>query len=555
MQEADKEKDKTIGEMKEHLISEMETLLQRISKFEASEAERKRWQETLKESEARYRTIFETSPNGILVTDNETKQFKYANPALCKMLGYSEEELKEMHMKDIYPKDKLDLITAKLEVHASGEKTLAEDIPCLRKDGAIIYVDVNTTTAMIAESECNIGFFTDISERKRIDEEKREQERKAYLLSHLDSISNIAAGLSHEINNPLTAVIGYAQFLMKKDIPEDIKKDIESIHEGAQRVADIVKRLLAFARQYEVERGFVNINDTIAATVQLKAYELSTNNIKTTTEFAPDLPMTIADAGQLQQVFLNLITNAKTEMKSANGKGALLISTELVDNAIRISFKDDGPGVPRENLERIFEPFFTTRETGQGTGLGLSICHGIITDHKGRIYVESQPGQGATFIVDLPIITEMKQIEPSELETEEPPRIAGAKILVVDDEPTVLHFLSRVLTEEGHDVETAGNADDALERIKNQRYSIILLDIKMPGMSGIELYEHMRSIARSLARRVIFITGDILDEDTKKFLARTKNLYITKPIDDEQLKKCINDALVQSMQGFAKVTL
>jgi len=241
-------------------------------------------------------------------------------------------------------------------------------------------------------------------ERKRMEAEKGEIERRAQLASRLASIGELASGAAHEINNPLTGVIGYAQLLLaRKDIPKDIRHDVEIINEGAQRVANIVKKLLAFARQTRPEQRYVNINELIRNTLDLQAYALAANNIKVTLQLARDLPMTTADPSQLQQVFLNLIMNAETEMKLAHDKGKLSIKTEHVDNIIRISFKDNGPGIAKEILESIFDPFFTTREVGEGTGLGLSICYGIIKEHGGRIWAESEPGKGATLIIELPV--------------------------------------------------------------------------------------------------------------------------------------------------------
>jgi len=170
-----------------------------------------------------------------------------------------------------------------------------------------------------------------------------------------------------------------------------------------------VGRLLAFARQQEPERTYTDVNKLVEAAIALRAYEMEAANIRVTTRLAPDLPRTMADAGQLQQVFLNIILNAEVEMRLAHGGGRLMVKTERADDGIRISFKDDGPGIAREYLARIFDPFFTTREVGQGTGLGLTLCHQIVTEHGGRIYARSRPGKGATVIVELPIVVEEKQ--------------------------------------------------------------------------------------------------------------------------------------------------
>jgi CheY-like chemotaxis protein len=339
---------------------------------------------------------------------------------------------------------------------------------------------------------------------------------------------------------------------MQEDVPEHIKNDLEIIRDGAKRVASIVKGLLTFARQSKPERTVVDINQVIEVCLRLRAYELETSNIKVVTNLAPDLPLTIADPGQLQQVFLNLLINAEMEVKLAHGKGKLIIKAEQVDNNIRISFKDDGPGIAKENLEKIFDPFFTTREIGKGTGLGLSICHGIVTEHGGRIWAESKLGKGATFIVELPIVTEEKPPRRTKV-ARKLERATKGKILVVDDEPVVRRLLSQILTAEGHEVEATDDGKDALNRIKGNRYSLILLDMKLPGMSGSELYERIKEISESLAQRVVFITGDVMGADTEAFLARTEVPYIHKPFDVKQLKAEIGRLLaIPRPKGTAK---
>ncbi len=331
---------------------------------------------------------------------------------------------------------------------------------------------------------------------------------------------------------------------MKKDIPEDIRNDVKFIYDGAQRVASITSRMLTFARQHKPERISVNINDIIETTLVMRVYGMETSNIKVATEFDPDLPFTCVDAGQLQQVFLNIILNAEIEMRLIHGKGNLTVKTERIDNTIRVSFKDDGPGIPKKNLDRIFDPFFTTRDPDKGTGLGLSICYSIVTQHGGKIYARSRLGKGATFFVELPIVTKEEQLEKAEPAIQ-PGKVSKARVLVVDDDTIVQEFLTKILREEGHEVEIVGNGDDALDRLGNENYDVILLDIKLPSMSGIELYRYMQKTVKSLARRVIFITGDVMSQDTIGFLSRTRAPYITKPFDAEQIKKGINHILGQ----------
>ncbi|MFO7773568.1 MAG: response regulator [Dehalococcoidia bacterium] len=248
-------------------------------------------------------------------------------------------------------------------------------------------------------------------ERKQAEERERRLQLQLSLSNRLASLGLMVEGIAHEINNPLASVIGFAQMLAYGDIPENVREDVQTIEENAQRVANIMTNLLAFARQQKLERTYADINDIIRATLEMRAYPLHSSNITVTTRLDPALPSTMADATLLQQAFLNLIINAETEMKLAHGKGNLLVTTELVNDTIHVSFSDDGPGIAQANLTHVFDPFFSTRGVGQGRGLGLSVCYGIITDHKGRINVKSQPGKGALFTIELPVVAEEKFVE------------------------------------------------------------------------------------------------------------------------------------------------
>ena len=236
----------------------------------------------------------------------------------------------------------------------------------------------------------------DLTERKKMEEQLMVTDRLA-------SIGELVSGVAHEINNPLTSIIGFAELLVEREVPDDIKDDLLFINKEAQRTVQIVQNLLTCARKHKQEKELVNINDAILNVLELRAYELRVNKIEVNTQLATNLPKVMANPFQLQQVFLNLIINAEYFMIKEHNRGNLTITTERADNIVRTSVADDGPGIAKGNIEHLFDPFFTTKEVGKGTGLGLSICHGIITEHDGRIYVESEPGKGATFIVELPI--------------------------------------------------------------------------------------------------------------------------------------------------------
>ncbi len=243
----------------------------------------------------------------------------------------------------------------------------------------------------------------DVTEYKLIEARRKELEDRAHVISRLSTMGEMAAGIAHETINPLASVIGYTELLLAHDIPDEIKGDLEVINKGAKSAADILDRLLTFAGQHHVERDYIDINRILEITIELRNHSLSSNNIEVIKQFDRGLPKTTADGGQLQEVFLNLIINAETSMTESHGEGRLIIKTETANDNIRICFKDDGAGISEENINKIFNPFFTTKEVGKGTGLGLSISHGIITEHDGRIYAESEVGKGATFVIELPI--------------------------------------------------------------------------------------------------------------------------------------------------------
>jgi PAS domain S-box-containing protein len=377
----------------------------------------------------------------------------------------------------------------------------------------------------------------DVTDRVRAEDERRDIERKAQLASRLSTVGQMAAGICHEINNPLTTVIGYSDMLANKDFPEDVKQQMGYIREGGRRIADIVKQLLAFARNMRPTRTLVDINDIIGKTLRLREYQLGIANIKVVTKLTADLPYTLADPGQLQQVFLNLVLNAETEMKLAHGQGTLLVKTDCTDDTIVISFKDDGPGISPKNLSNIFDPFFTTRKVGEGTGLGLSVCHGIVSEHNGRIYVRSKPGKGATFVVELPVVTEASSVEMPVAADEEGEKVTTHRgtILIVDDDTLLLQFLEETLIAKGHTVDAVNNAQDARAAFKNKKYDLILMDILMPDESGIELYKKFQRMDKSIGNRVLVITGDSLGKPTRTFLQKTKVPYIEKPFDADML--------------------
>ena len=377
--------------------------------------ERRQMEKELGESKEKYETLIKNIPVTIYsALPDETATMVFISDRWWDWTGYAPQDFyrdRRTWPKSVHPEDIARATRAYVEAYQKKKEYVFEYRIVHKDTGQVYYVRDHGIP--IKDEEGNVirfdGIITNITEHKQLEAEKAELEERAQITSRLASLGQLATGLAHEINNPLTAVVNCSYVLTQKDLPEDVGKNLKTIYHGAQRAADIVGRLLAFARQQEPERTYTDVNKLVEAAIALRAYEMEAANIRVATRLAPDLPRTMADAGQLQQVFLNIILNAEVEMRLAHGGGRLMVKTERADDGIRISFKDDGPGIAREYLARIFDPFFTTREVGQGTGLGLTLCHRIVTEHGGRIYARSRPGKGATIIVELPIVAQEKQ--------------------------------------------------------------------------------------------------------------------------------------------------
>ena len=359
----------------------------------------------------------------------------------------------------------------------------------------------------------------------------------------------MVAGIAHEINNPLTGVIGFSELLMEENLPQDIKAQLKIIFDGSHQVKDIVKRLLTFSRPSKPVKACTNINELIDATLDLRRYVLRTSNIEVIKRFEPGLHCVLADSGQLQEVFLNLIVNAEYSMKKAHDKGILTITTQQKDDHISISFKDDGMGMSEETKGKLFNPFYTTKDVHEGTGLGLSLSRSIILEHCGTIDVNSEPGNGATFVITLPFNPTADNAAIQKLANARnvsPENFKPARILVVDDEEAIRKLLSTILVQNGHTVDFTGDFLNVFENLRTNNYDAILMDIRMPGMSGIKLYKRIIKACPGLVGKFIFIAGDTSDTGTRAFLDQSNLSYLSKPFARETVTQKVNEILCRT---------
>jgi PAS domain S-box-containing protein len=504
----------------------------------------------LRESEQNYRLIVENTRD-MIFTINDREEYVYVSPAVKEMLGYNENELiGKPFLSLVNPEDIPIMQEETRRSQVPGYKVSSESEYRMRHASGEWRWVVSRGTRVVDKNGRFLHFLgiaRDITDRKHMEAEKERIEEKAQIAARLAAIGEMAAGVAHEINNPLTGVLGFSQMIMENEnIPEDLKQNLRRIADGSQRMAEIVKRLLMFARQAKPFKTSVNINEIIQNTLKLREYVLKTNNIEVITRLDPELPWVSADPGQMQQVFLNLIVNGEQAMRKAHGRGTLRITTERRENNIHIVVQDDGPGISRENLRRLFEPFFTTKDPGEGTGLGLSLSRSIILEHNGTINVESELRHGATFVIELPITDN----SPIETETVNPviqskPLVKkNARILVIDDEPSIRELLEKSLSRAGHSVDVITDAASTMEIIDaNTTYDVIISDVRMPGMNGLELYTNIVRKMPAMANRIIFITGDVMGADIKAFISSNNIPYLTKPFRLNSLEEMIDNIL------------
>jgi signal transduction histidine kinase/ActR/RegA family two-component response regulator len=372
------------------------------------------------------------------------------------------------------------------------------------------------------------------------------RERTEHLLQSekVATMGSLLAGVSHELNNPLAVLMGQAHLLQgtAKD-PASVQR-AQKITVAAERCCRIVKNFLALARQRPPERGAVILNQIVQDAVELLAYELRTDNVEVTLNLANDLPPLWADGHQLHQVLVNIVANAHQAMRRSSGPSHISITTrsDPASQRVHLEIADSGPGIPAEIRAKIFEPFFTTKPPGEGTGLGLSLCRGMIEEHGGAITVESEPGRGTTFTITLPVVPQPKDSgEPSAAEALAP--VGSRAILVVDDEPDLAEVVAEALEHDGHRVEVASNGADALRRLEQKAFDLVVSDTKMPVMDGMELFREIERRFPALRRRIIFITGDVLDRDKQRFLEETGAPFLTKPFDLGALRRLVRRAI------------
>jgi PAS domain S-box-containing protein len=382
----------------------------------------------------------------------------------------------------------------------------------------------------------------DVTEVKRLQVQLSQNEK-------LSALGEMVAGVAHELNNPLTAVFGFAQLLLAEDLPAEQKDEVHHIYTHAERCKKIIDGLLKFSRRHRAERMRTGLNELVQSTVDLLGYQMRLAGMRVEVDLDAGVPDSMMDSFQIQQVLINLATNAQHAVQGTGRQGVLTLRTRRAGaDKIVLEAEDNGCGMSDAVRRRIFDPFFTTKGIGKGTGLGLSISYGIVKEHGGSLTVRSRLGEGSTFRVELPIVAEGAKSTTAPRSIVCDRALPRSSILVVDDEPIILELLGQFLRADGHTVVVAGSVDEALREIERRDFDLVFTDWRMPGRGGEQLYAELCTRTPDFKGRVIFLSGDAIGTEVAQLAARDGNPVLNKPFTLESIRTAMAAVLLEPVE-------
>ncbi|MGX7953337.1 hybrid sensor histidine kinase/response regulator [Tsuneonella sp. HG249] len=492
--------------------------------------ERKRAEAELEHARDRLELALEGGKLGTWTYDTETLEIWFSSRAR-KCFGYGLDDPIDYHSlkKRLHPDDWLTFSTP----YRTGfpEERIEHEYRLVDEGGGIRWFYALGAEAIAPDGHRMVhGVMLEITERKRAQEDLATSRDALHQSEKLAALGSLLAGVSHELNNPLAAVIGQTEMLEEDAAGTQFAERARKIATAAERCAKIVQSFLAMARQQAPQLGVVDINELISSALELTDYSLRTAGISVRITLASNLPAVEGDRDQLHQVFANLIVNAQQAMvRGERFEKILRIQTAVTQSgSVLIDLLDTGPGVPADLRSRIFDPFFTTKPEGAGTGIGLAFSRGIVEAHGGRLTLQPT-GHGAHFRIELPAGPMRFPMPESRHASSAAPREGRGRVLVVDDEADVSETLAELLEREGFEVTTVCDGAAALTKIDTTDFDMIVSDLRMPGMSGPEMYTRLRERRPQLLKRLGFVTGDTLGSDMADFLRTSERPVLEKP--------------------------
>jgi two-component system NtrC family sensor kinase len=475
------------------------------------------------------RRVLDGTPDVIIATDAAGRITEFNRAAEDLTGGFAKESLGRL-LAEVFP-----AAEPHVEVGRKGR-----ELVLTRPDGRACEIHLVSAplTDLSGGLTGRVFLGRDVTDLRRAEKSLAQAER-------LSSLGEVVAGVAHELNNPLSAVLGFAQLLQSGTGRDELERDLTRIVESARRCQRIVVNLLSFARKHPAKKMPQDLNVCVRKVIDLKAYHLRASKIDAVLELTEPLPPALFDFHQLEQVILNLLNNAEQAIASTGKPGRVVVRSFATDDEVGIEIEDDGPGIHPSVRHRIFDPFFTTKEVGMGTGLGLSVSYGIIQEHQGGIELRpDRPGGGTCFALTLPRAAGVVVEEPTAGVPAASLRpLLGRRVLVAEDEPLVLDLFSRLLEQDGATVTCARDGEEAWSRILETDFDLIVADLRMPNLDGRALYERVAEEKPSMVRRFVFATGDLVRQESLRFLEGLPNRILAKPLDIDNVRRVLVQAV------------
>ena len=515
-----------------------------------------RLRDQLSSSEAHYRTLFEQSSEALVLFSDEAEVIA-ANRAALALFRTDLDELIRFGAPTGSPDDPAEAERRSAYVASQTATTLRRT--GTRPDGSTFRMEETITPVLLDGSRRSLVLIRDLTGDERIQAELLQAQK-------MEALGQLVAGVAHELNNPLASIVAFSQLIRTDErLPEDLRSDAQLLQQEAQRTRRIVGNLLDFARRRAPERVPTSVRALVDSVIALQSYGITAASIAVALDLPPDLPTIDVDRGQMQQVLLNVTLNAIQAIRSTGQAGTLAITgrrvtTDAGEPAVRLSVTDDGPGIPEDLRSRLFVPFFTTRAPGDGTGLGLSVSFGIVGAHGGRLWFEPGPGgRGAAFFLELPVhaATGAATARPADgpnTGTAAAPTVpshdlaaaAPPRVLVLDDEPAIRAFLTKALRLGRFDPVVAERGADAVELARAEAFDAVLVDHRMPDMSGLAVYEAIVAERPEMADRFVFMSGDVLNPELQQFIQGREIALLAKPFDLDTALRIVRNVVSRS---------
>ncbi len=483
------------------------------------------------------RRVLDASPAAVVMAQVGSGDIIYRSPAAMELFG------KVKNAKEIFltPGERADYITHLLaDGHVDEYK-----LNLINSRGEKFPAAAYGRLADYKGEEVAVTTTIDLTEQLALQEELESQREMLFQNEKMSALGELLAGVSHELNNPLSIVVGHSLMLREEAQDEDTIRRIEKISNAAERCAKIVKTFLAMARQQPTKMEKTDIRSVITTAVDVAGYGKQREGTVVTARFDDDLPELVADADQITQVIINLIINADHAINHAGVGDRIDVVTAMVRSGrfIQIAVSDNGPGIPEKMRPRVFEPFFTSKDVGDGTGIGLALCHRIVLSHGGRIWLDDDHRQGARICIRLPVgDASLDTTVQDQLPAKE---VRPNSVLVVDDEADVAELIAEILGKDGFNVDIASSGAEALIHLAKNDYDVILSDLNMPEMDGAALFDALAADFPEFVTRTGFITGDTMGVASQKMLRVAQRPFMEKPVTPSELRRLVQELLDQ----------